>query len=79
MGHGTNMAGSVLFSDLTYPLGGQEKLTLPFILESVKLIPPPEFLPTDAENYGSITKLLFLSLKSTLPIESGHSAWQSRI
>lgn len=56
MGHGTNMAGSVLFSDLTYPLGGQEKLTLPFILESVKLIPPPEFLPTDAENYGSITQ-----------------------
>ncbi len=56
MGHGTNMAGSVLFSDLTYPLGDQEKLTLAFVVESVKLIPPAGFLPTDAENYGSITQ-----------------------
>lgn len=55
-GHGTNMAGSILFSDLTYPLGDQENLRLAFALESVKLIPPPGFLPTDAENYGSITQ-----------------------
>jgi hypothetical protein len=55
-GHGTNMAGSILFSDLTYPLGDQENLPIEFVLESVKLIPPPGFLPTDAENYGSITQ-----------------------
>jgi hypothetical protein len=55
-GHGTNMAGTALFSDLTYPLGDRAVLTLPHILESVKLIPPQGFLPTDAENYGAITQ-----------------------
>jgi len=55
-GHGTNMAGSVLFSDLTYPLGDRADFPLRVALESVKLIPPPGFLPTDAQNYGLITQ-----------------------
>ena len=56
LGHGTNMAGSILFSDLTYPLGDQEQVQIPFVLESVKLIPPPSFAPTGPESYGSITQ-----------------------
>ena len=56
LGHGTNMAGSILFSDLTHPLSDQSEVTLPFSLESVKLFPPSIFTSTEPENYGSITQ-----------------------
>ncbi len=55
-GHGTNMAGSILYGDLTYPLADQRNIALDFRLESVKFLPPPGFQPTDPENYGSITQ-----------------------
>lgn len=55
-GHGTNMAGVVLYSDLTFPLADQGALYLPFGLESVKIIPPPQLLPNDPKSYGSITQ-----------------------
>jgi hypothetical protein len=52
LGHGTNMAGSILFDDLTYPLGDQSAVQIPFILESVKLIPPELFPSSEPESYG---------------------------
>jgi hypothetical protein len=55
-GHGTNMAGTILYSDLTYPLADQRIIELDFKLESVKFLPPPGFQSTDPENYGSITQ-----------------------
>lgn len=55
-GHGTNMAGSVLYADLTYPLADQREVILDFGLESVKFLPPPGFAATDAQNYGVITQ-----------------------
>jgi hypothetical protein len=55
-GHGTKMAGTILYDDLTYPLADQRTVELPFILESVKFIPPEGFEPTDPQSYGSITQ-----------------------
>ncbi|MBB5346154.1 S8 family peptidase [Tunturibacter empetritectus] len=56
LGHGTNMAGSILFSDLTQPLIGSGAVEIPFILESVKVIPPPAFPPNGPDTYGAITQ-----------------------
>jgi len=55
-GHGTKMAGTILYDDLTYALADQREIELLFKLESVKLLPPPGFEPTDSESYGSITQ-----------------------
>jgi hypothetical protein len=55
-GHGTNMAGGILYGDLTFPLADRRIIELDFKLESVKFLPPPGFVPTDPENYGSITQ-----------------------
>lgn len=55
-GHGTNMSGVILFSDLTAPLSGTERIEVPFILESVKLIPPMGFPATEPQSYGVITQ-----------------------
>jgi hypothetical protein len=56
LGHRTKMAGTVLYDDLTYALADQRTLELPFRLESVKFLPPPGFVATDPESYGSITQ-----------------------
>jgi hypothetical protein len=37
-GHGTNMAGAVLYGDLTYPLSDERRVALDFKLESVKFL-----------------------------------------
>lgn len=55
-GHGTAMAGTSLYSDLTYPLADARLIELEFRLESVKFLPPPGFPSTDASMYGSITQ-----------------------
>jgi hypothetical protein len=55
-GHGTKMSGAVLFSDLTTPLSGTEDVLIPFILESVKLVPPAGFPANEPESYGSLTQ-----------------------
>ena len=55
-GHGTNMAGAVLYGDLTYPLADQRNIELPYRLESVKFLPPPGFSPNDPLSYGVITQ-----------------------
>jgi len=55
-GHGTNMAGAVLYGDLIYPLADQRRLALRFKLESVKFLAPEGFESTDPLNYGAITQ-----------------------
>jgi hypothetical protein len=56
MGHGTNMAGTVLYADLTYPLSDQRKIFLDYRLVSVKFLPPPGFVLNDPAGYGAITQ-----------------------
>lgn len=55
-GHGTNMAGAVLYSDLTYPLADQCQVQLDYHLESVKFLAPPGFASTEPNSYGAITQ-----------------------
>lgn len=56
MGHGTNMAGTVLYADLTYPLSDQRNISLDYRLVSVKFLPPPGFASNDPASYGAITQ-----------------------
>ncbi len=55
-GHGTGMAGLALFGDLTPHLTGVEVLSLRHRLESVKILPPNRFDPTEERLYGAYTK-----------------------
>jgi len=55
-GHGTGMAGLALLSDLTAPLADQRALILTHRLESVKILPPRGFDPTDPRSYGAVTQ-----------------------
>ena len=55
-GHGTGMAGLALFGDLTPHLAGIDALSLTHRLESVKILPPDGFDPTEERFYGAITK-----------------------
>ena len=55
-GHGTGMAGLALFGDLTPHLAGNEVPSLTHRLESVKILPPEGFDPTEERFYGAITK-----------------------
>ena len=55
-GHGTSMAGLALFGDLTPHLKGNEVTSLTHRLESVKILPPSGFDPTEERFYGAITK-----------------------
>jgi Subtilase family len=66
-GHGTNMAGTILYSDLTYPLADQRTIELDFKLESVKFLPPPGFEPTDPTSYGSITQAAVSTVEINAP------------
>lgn len=52
-GHGTQMAGNVLFGDLTENLTGTDQIQLFHRLESVKIINPND--PNDEKLYGAIT------------------------
>ena len=55
-GHGTGMAGLALFGDLTPRLAGDEAVPLSHRLESVKILPPDGFEPTEDHFYGAVTK-----------------------
>ena len=55
-GHGTGMAGLALFGDLTPHLAGAEVPSLTHRLESVKILPPDGFDPTEERLYGAFTK-----------------------
>ncbi|MDJ0729265.1 MAG: S8 family peptidase [Crocosphaera sp.] len=53
-GHGTQMAGLILYSDLFEALTSSEYITLAHYLESVKILPPVG--ENDPELYGAITE-----------------------
>ena len=55
-GHGTGMAGLALFGDLTPHLAGADVLPLTHRIESVKILPPDGFDPTEERLYGAFTK-----------------------
>jgi subtilase family protein len=44
-GHGTNMAGSALYGDLTYAMGDASAIAPQHRLESVKILPPAGATP----------------------------------
>ena len=54
-GHGTSMAGLALHGDLTHVLAGMGEIPLKHRLESVKMLPPAGFPPTDKNFYGPVT------------------------
>ncbi len=54
-GHGTQMAGLILYSDLFHALQTNNKITLVHCLESVKILPPDSSPPNDQQMYGAIT------------------------
>jgi Subtilase family len=53
-GHGTNMAGSALFGDLTYAMGDASAIEPAHRLESVKILPPGGVNPPNS--YGVVTQ-----------------------
>ena len=55
-GHGTGMAGLALFGDLAPHLEGVDVPSLSHRLESVKILPPDGFDPTEERLYGAYTK-----------------------
>ena len=55
-GHGTGMAGLALFGDLASHLAGVDVPSLSHRLESVKILPPDGFDPTEERLYGAYTK-----------------------
>lgn len=55
-GHGTGMGGLALFGNLVPLLAGDEAVSLRHRLESVKLLPPRGFPPTEERFYGARTK-----------------------
>lgn len=56
VGHGTEMAGIVLYGDLIAAMMSRHPVHLQHRLESVKLLPPRGFAPNQAHLYGSLTK-----------------------
>jgi hypothetical protein len=55
-GHGTQMAGLILYSDLSHALQTTDWITLLHRLESVKILPPDSFLDNNPLFYGAITE-----------------------
>lgn len=55
-GHGTEMAGVALYGDLAEVLASPDVIVLSHCLESVKILPPPGFPPTEPHLYGAVTE-----------------------
>ena len=55
-GHGTAVAGLVLYGDLEPHMNGARPVTLSHGVESMKLLPPYGFLPTKPPSYGVVTQ-----------------------
>jgi hypothetical protein len=55
-GHGTAIAGLVLYGDLEHHAGGTNPVRLRHGVESMKLLPPHGFPPTEPPSYGFVTQ-----------------------
>ena len=63
-GHGTAMAGLVLYQDLSNALLSSHRINVPAILESIKILPPPHLSDNDPRLYGFITEQSILQAVS---------------
>ena len=66
-GHGTAMAGMALHGDLTAALADQEPRPLSHRIESVKILPPGNFDPTQPHSYGLATQAAISLPEITAP------------
>jgi hypothetical protein len=64
-GHGTEMAGLMLYGDLAHLLQGSQKVRLRHRLESVKILPPAN--DTDPQLYGAVTAEAVSRVEVTAP------------
>jgi hypothetical protein len=55
-GHGTSMAGLALHGDLTAALADRGRRVLTHRIETVKILPPDAFDPTEPRSYGPFTQ-----------------------
>jgi hypothetical protein len=55
-GHGTQMAGLILYSDLFHALQATDLIPLVHCLESVKILPPYPYRSNNPQLYGAITE-----------------------
>jgi hypothetical protein len=55
-GHGTAVAGLVLYGDLELHMNGSQPVALSHGIESMKLLPPHGFPPTTPPSYGVVTQ-----------------------
>jgi hypothetical protein len=55
-GHGTALAGLILYGDLEPLMNGVEPVTLTHATESMKFLPPHGFPPTQPPSYGVVTQ-----------------------
>jgi hypothetical protein len=55
-GHGTAIAGLILYGDLELHMGGAQPVALTHGVESMKLLPPRGFPPTKPPSYGVVTQ-----------------------
>jgi hypothetical protein len=55
-GHGTGLAGLVLYGDLEYAMNDRRQIVLNHAVESMKMLPPHGFPPNHPPSYGVITQ-----------------------
>lgn len=69
-GHGTNMAGTALYGDLTYTLADNRVVDLHAKLESIKFLPPAGWNRNDPSSYGFITQAAVSLAETKEPLRS---------
>jgi hypothetical protein len=67
-GHGSEMSGLALYGDLVTTFASTTPLSLSYVLEGVKLLPPPGFLPTQPQSYGLATRQAILRPEIAKPL-----------
>jgi hypothetical protein len=66
-GHGTAVAGLVLYGDLEPHMNGAQPVALSHGVESMKLLPPQGFPPTRPPSYGVVTQGAVALVEATRP------------
>jgi hypothetical protein len=66
-GHGTPMTGLCLYGDLTEALNQQGRLSAPFVLEAVKIVPPEEEGNDEEKMAAGFTQSGIYLMESTAP------------
>lgn len=66
-GHGTAVAGLVLYGDLEPHMNGAQPVTMSHGVESMKLLPPHGFPPTKPPSYGVVTQGAVALVEATRP------------